>query len=135
MSDEHARTALAFVAMHPNRRRDLEDRFGGPEALLEVVRSGKIKIPEHARLAAGVQADDRTRQLVEAEIDLIFKGSERYPASLATLPDAPDSLFVRGVLSTEPRVGIVGSRAATSYGVTVCVSYERCPVSSGLSGC
>lgn len=114
---EGSRTALAFVAMHPNRRRDLETRFGGPQALLEMVIKGKVKLPDHARQAAAVPVDDRRNQLSEAGIELMFKGSEQYPSSLAALPDAPDSLFVRGTLTHQPRVGIVGSRAATSYGL------------------
>jgi DNA processing protein len=116
---EEARTALAFVAMHPNRRRDLEERFGSPEPLLQAVIGGKIKIPEYARQAATVPFHDRVQQLLEADTRLLFKQGKEYPSALAALPDAPDSLFVRGALSAQPRVGIVGSRAATSYGLGI----------------
>ena len=64
---EEARTALAFVAMHPNRRRDLEERFGSPEPLLQAVIGGKIKMPEYARQAATVPFHDRVQQLLEAD--------------------------------------------------------------------
>jgi DNA processing protein len=116
---QEARTALAFVAMHPNRRRDLEERFGSAESLLQAVIERRIKMPEHARQAATVPFQDRVQQLSEAEIRLVFKQGKEYPGTLAALPDAPDSLFVRGDLSAQPRVGIVGSRAATSYGLRI----------------
>jgi DNA processing protein len=43
-----------------------------------------------------------------------------YPEGLRDLPDPPPALFVRGELPARPRaVAIVGSRAATAYGLAV----------------
>ena len=46
-------------------------------------------------------------------------GDDRYPARLAAIGDPPPMLWVRGNVSalSEPAIGMVGSRAATSYGL------------------
>jgi DNA processing protein len=112
-----SRTQLAFVGMHPNRRRDLEERLGGPEQLLRGIGRGRVKVPDHAKAAAVVPCRDRLDQLGDTGTRLVLRGDADYPESLAELPDAPDSLFVRGELAKQPRVAVVGSRACTSYGL------------------
>lgn len=112
-----SRTQLAFVGMHPNRRRDLEERLGGPHQLLGGICRGRVKVPDHAKAAAAVLYQDRVDQLAGSDTRLIIRGGDDYPKSLAELPDAPDSLFVKGELAKQPRVAIVGSRACTSYGM------------------
>jgi len=112
-----SRTRLAFVGMHPNRRRDLEERLGGPQQLLRGIGRGRVKVPDHAKAAALAPYEERVGQLADGEIRLILRGDDDYPKSLSELPDAPDSLFVRGTLATQPRVAIVGSRACTAYGL------------------
>jgi DNA processing protein len=46
-------------------------------------------------------------------------GDPNYPAALRDLADPPRELFVRGVLPAGPAVAIVGSRAATDYGMAI----------------
>ncbi len=48
----------------------------------------------------------------------VFLGEEGYPASLASIPDPPDVLFVRGTLPNHfsRSIAMVGSRRATRYG-------------------
>ena len=55
---------------------------------------------------------------VDAGIDVVPLGSDRYPAVLAADPERPMVLFVRGDLGrlASPRVAIVGTRRATSGG-------------------
>ncbi|MBI4346809.1 MAG: DNA-protecting protein DprA [Elusimicrobia bacterium] len=44
------------------------------------------------------------------------RGEPSYPELLASIPDAPASLYVRGRLDALPAVAIVGSRRPTAYG-------------------
>ena len=48
----------------------------------------------------------------------LFLGEEDYPASLASIPDPPDVLFIRGTLPKDfsCSIAMVGSRRATRYG-------------------
>jgi DNA processing protein len=52
-------------------------------------------------------------------IDAIAWGDPRYPTLLASIPDAPIVLWLKGApdLLSRPAVAIVGSRAATPYGL------------------
>ena len=133
----NARVQLAFVGMHPDRRADLEQRYGSPEAVLEAIRKGRIEVPDRARRAGMVPADERRAELAVAGITISLR--EELPEHLAGLPDAPDLLFVRGVVPSEPGVAVVGSRRATSYGVSLAHSYGVAlaqagwPVVSGLA--
>lgn len=47
---------------------------------------------------------------------LLRLGGEGYPALLASVPDAPDELHLRGTLKTCGALAIVGSRRPTPYG-------------------
>jgi DNA processing protein len=50
----------------------------------------------------------------------VVRGSDGYPASLATLPDAPAVMWVRGTLGPlDLAVAVVGSRAATPHALDV----------------
>ena len=55
------------------------------------------------------------------EIAVITRASHEYPAQLAAVPSAPDTLYVRGRLVADDAlaVAIVGSRRATPYGLEV----------------
>lgn len=73
----------------------------------------------------------------------ILRGENGWPARLATLPDAPERLRVRGELgpAAERRVAIVGSRQADPYGVETAFAMARdlalagvCVVSGGAEG-
>jgi DNA processing protein len=58
---------------------------------------------------------------------LLCPGDEGWPAALADLPNAPLALWVRGAGDfaelADKSVAIVGSRAATSYGVSVAADF------------
>jgi DNA processing protein len=115
MTARDARIRLAFVGMHPARRRELEARLGS-EGLLEAILGRRIEVPDRAVAAAGVAGDDRLAGL--GDVRLVLAGDDDYPAALADLPDRPDALFVRGRLpDAAAAVAIVGSRRATRYGV------------------
>ena len=78
--------------------------------------------PESAWQAAGaaerVAADRAARALERLGVRAPLAGEADYPVALRDLPDAPRVLFVRGVLPERNRaVAVVGSRAATPYGM------------------
>jgi DNA processing protein len=130
------RLQLAFVGMHPDRRRHLSDRFGVSGTLQRIL-DGRIPVPKHARAAARMAASDHRRRLTSLGIRVVWR--EEFPPHLAELPDAPDVLFARGELPSTPGVGIVGTRRATSYGLRLAERYGEAlaaagwPVISGLA--
>jgi DNA processing protein len=67
------------------------------------------------------------------EIAVITRAGDEYPAQLAAVPSAPETLYVRGRLVTDDAlaVAIVGSRRATPYGLEVA---ERLGAALGARG-
>ena len=86
--------------MHPRRIQSLVEKAGDPAA----------------REALGVGAEQRMAELRVAGVSVMLFGADEYPPWLATIPDSPDLLFVRGSLPTLAGVAVVGSRRATRYG-------------------
>lgn len=124
---------LAYVGMHPDRRRQLLDTHGGAGGVLRAVRRGRVAVPERARRAAQVMADQRRSELVALDINVVLKGHTGFPEHLAELPDAPDLLFVRGTMAPDRGVAVVGSRKATSYGTGLARAYGAALASAGWS--
>lgn len=68
-----------------------------------------------------------------------FLTAGELPAGLASLPDAPPWLFLRGAIPPGPAVAVVGSRRATRYGLELARRIGRTvggagwPVISGLA--
>lgn len=89
------------------------------DVLVSVVARG---LDAGARIESLRQA---ARQALEAarrdQIDAVAWGDPRYPALLAAIPDPPLVLWVRGEVPALSRssVAIVGSRAASPYGLEV----------------
>ena len=67
------------------------------------------------------------------EIAVITRAGDEYPAQLAAVPSAPETLYVRGRLVADDAlaVAIVGSRRATPYGLEVA---ERLGAALGARG-
>ncbi len=128
---------LAFVGMHPTRRRTLIDRYGSSKAVLDRIKRRAEDVPDHARLAAAVPAAERRHQLSSQGIQVLLK--ESFPGQLAELPDSPDVLFARGELPSQPGVAVVGSRKASAYGLRLAEQFGAAiavagwPVVSGLA--
>jgi DNA processing protein len=133
-----ARLQVAFGGLHPDRVRDLYGKFGPDGTRSRIVRGG-VKTTPRARAAVAVAAEDRRRQLRAAGVDAIFRGGDGYPEHLAEMPDAPDLVFVRGVLPPQPAVAVVGTRRCTSYGTAIARDYGNAiagcgwPLVSGLA--
>ncbi len=137
MSSRESRVRLAYLGMHPSRRRDLEERLGA-SGLVEAVLDGRIEVPDTARVAVEVAAGRRLAELADGT-RLVLDGDSDYPASLAELPDRPDALFVRGALPEAAAVAVVGSRGVTRYGqrwtalLAEAVASAGIPIVSGLA--
>ena len=92
------------------------------EARVVFSRSPTAADPESAWRAAGsverCAADRAARVLERLGVRAPLAGEPGYPEALRDLPDAPRVLFVRGALPERTRaVAVVGSRAATPYGL------------------
>ncbi len=130
---------LAFLGMHPDRRRQLMACYGGATGVLRAVRKGKVNLPERARQAAFVGPDDRRAELAALDMEVLVRADQGFPRHLAELPDAPDLLFVRGSMASDRGVAVVGSRRATTYGLGLARAYGAAlssagwPVISGLA--
>lgn len=128
------RLRLASIGLHPDRTRKLLGEWGSAAAVLRAVRLGQIEVTEAVRGRLEIDAQDAA-SAVGADIVL----REGLPPLLADLPDAPDLLYLRGVLPPGPGVAIVGTRRATTYGLRLARQFGRAvagagwPVVSGLA--
>lgn len=133
-----ARLQVAFGGLHPERVRDLYTTHG-PVETLRLIGRGSVKTTDRIRAAVAVPARQRRAELAKAGIEVIYRGDGAYPAHLADLPDAPDTLFVRGVMPMEAGVAVVGARRCTGYGRRIASAYGQAiaaagwPVVSGLA--
>lgn len=125
-----ARVRLAFVGMHPSRRAALEARFGGPAGLVSAIGEGRVEVPDRARTTAARSVAELVGGLADGT-RLVLDGDDDYPPALASLPDRPDGLFVRGAVPRGDAVAIVGSRAATRYGLGLAETLGRAFVAAG----
>ena len=114
------------------------------EARVLFSRSPTASDPDSAWQAAGtverVAAACQARALERLGVRARLLGESDYPAALRDLADAPRVLFVRGVLPERRRaVAVVGSRAATPYGLAQAgalgadLARLGCTVVSGLA--
>ncbi|MBT8201792.1 MAG: DNA-protecting protein DprA [Acidimicrobiia bacterium] len=128
------RVMLATLGLHPARVRRLLSDWGSAAAVLRAIRIGQIDVAPSVRDRLGVDGDELVRQSGATVLP-----REKCPAGLGELPDAPDVLFVRGHVPAGPSVAIVGTRAATAYGLEVAQRFGRAvgragwPVVSGLA--
>jgi DNA processing protein len=135
----------------------LVGHFGSPEAVLglsarELERARGIG-PEKARtIVKGLResqrlAEEELREAQRLGVRIIDRGSPEYPPLLASIPDAPPLLYVRGRFEFEPAggpeagrrfldeypVAIIGSRRCTAYGVEQAERFAGILARSGLT--
>jgi DNA processing protein len=133
------RLRLSFAGLHPDRRRSLEDRFGGATGVVHAIETRRVKVSDRIRASLAVPPDRRRIQLSDLGVRWVARGDDTYPEHLDRYEDAPDSLFVRGVVPPSPGVSIVGTRRCTAYGVELAEAYGRAvatagwPIVSGLA--
>jgi DNA processing protein len=120
--------ALALVPnLGPQRTRAVLARFGTPDAALKAtadqLRGVDLIGPKlAAQFADSFRTVDSAAEwaLVEKHgVRVVPAGHPDYPARLATIPDPPALLYLRGELTPadERAVAFVGSRACTPYGI------------------
>jgi DNA processing protein len=108
--------------------RNLVEHFGSPAAVFRASRHDLMKAPgrinkkgceaigrQDIRLAAKKELE----QAGAAGIEIICRDDDDFPDWLLNIPDPPLLLYVKGqtAVLNRPGVGIVGSRAASSYGL------------------
>jgi DNA processing protein len=117
-------TLISAKGLGPRRIKVLLEHFGSAlsileadkQALAEVEGFGEVTIKA---LEEAKKLDWAEKELGRAEklnIQLVHFESEDYPSPLKQIYDPPPLLYVRGTLPTsEPAIGIVGTRDATDY--------------------
>ena len=112
------RLRLAYSGLHPERIHSLV-KASDPAGAVRRIEAGRVRVSPAAREAVGIPAERRMEELASSGLSVALLGTDSYPPWLATIPDPPDLLFVRGVLPTSPGVAVVGSRRATRYGINL----------------
>lgn len=117
----------------------LIDRFSSPEIVLKASRSDLCRVTGISdKLAASIRGHTIPREIIDDTERAIADGcrlvvmtAPDYPELLRQIPDPPAYLFVRGNIPPIPHIAIVGSRAATSYGLNNARRISSDLVSSG----
>ncbi|MBS0197749.1 MAG: DNA-protecting protein DprA [Planctomycetes bacterium] len=127
-------TARVLEALGPQRA-----LTATPADLKRVQGIGESKA---ASIAAGLRAAEELAKAEQTQaasmgIRILAKGGDGYPPLLASLPDAPAVLYVRGVLHNEEQdrypLAIVGSRQCSSYGMEQSQRFAGMLARSGIT--
>ncbi|MDO8736226.1 MAG: DNA-processing protein DprA [Thermoleophilia bacterium] len=138
MEERRAALSLAcFMAEYgwplrvPTQKMTMKELWGCPDALL----AGLLKLPRKAlpRLMEFRKRFSATAMLDQFERDgtgLVTLGEPDYPSCLAQIHDPPPALFMKGAtplpeIMGQPRVAIVGARAASRYGIDAASGIAR----------
>ena len=144
-ADERELAALLTLSRVPRLGlpavRGLVDRYGGAERALRALRaarSGELRPASGPRPSLGKAdralspaAARRSRELLRSArtrgLGAAGYGGPGYPPALADLPDPPAVLFSRGRPPPHPgrAVAVVGTRAASSYGLRTAYALGR----------
>lgn len=108
--------------------RRLMDRFGTPSAVFEAPSNALLAVEGITpRLVAALRKHRRTDRSSEREMEkairmgcqIVTQADSRYPDLLRQIPDPPPYLYLYGDTAAYPAmIAMVGSRNATSYGLT-----------------
>ena len=84
--------------------------------------AARIKMTDRAsKIFTGLKKDfdpqEIYEKLREKEVDFVTPIDEGYPGRLATIPDPPPALYVRGNVPNGPSAALVGSRKASPTGL------------------
>jgi DNA processing protein len=104
----------------------LLERFESPAAVLRATIAELCDVPHIGpklaqyltRAAGNPEINVELERVAKAQIRLLVKDTPEYPASIASIPDPPLLLYVRGELTPADAcaVALVGSRQCTDYG-------------------
>ena len=129
MTDEEALIALNMLPkIGPVRVRRLVDFFGSPAAVLgagvdslrKVEGIGQETASMMRRWEEFADLSGEMERIREMGLSVVTQLDELYPAPLREIHDPPVVLYVKGKLEVRDKiaVGVVGSRRATTYGLT-----------------
>lgn len=100
---------------------------GSAQNVYEFPESWQKRLQHRKRCQIGIKLNDKVKELVDKELDLMEKYNVQmchyldtsYPSRLKRCPDAPVSFYYRGECDFNPprMLAIVGTRNATSYGI------------------
>lgn len=143
-------TLYLTPGLGPTGCKKLVNHFGSPAATLKASRQELLKVQGHpnkkvCETIGSHDIRDKAKQELErtakAGISLLCWNDDDFPDWLLTIPDPPILLYVKGntnILSN-PGISIVGSRAASSYGLKMAENLgrqlvdQRLTVISGLA--
>jgi DNA processing protein len=110
-----------------------------PVRAWEALAQGRHPADEQRRFMRAVRETDPevvAEQYERAGVSVHLRSASSYPAVLRSDPGAPEVLFSRGapsVIDGRPRVAIVGTRSATSYGLQTASELARDLASAGVA--
>lgn len=147
MEDQNSELAawLLFAALElrPRLARRILECFGGPAAALEASSEALICVEGVTPEAASrIQTGARRKELagwmefaVRRSIYAIPFDDPSFPSLLNEIPDPPAVLFARGSVTafSQPAVAMVGTRAATRYGLGVAEAMAKGLAGSGIT--
>jgi len=128
MTDREATIALNMMeGLGPIKVRALIDFLGSPQAVFDVDGSELQKVRgigeklKFSILEQRTQIDPvgEEKQAESLGVRIVTMLDEEYPDALKAIHDPPLALYVRGELTRDQALGIVGSRKATHYGLNV----------------
>ncbi len=128
-----AQTQLAFGGLSPMRIDRLVDRFVTYERVVAAISRHRVKVADHPREMILRDAPRRLRQLEELDVELVFADAPAFPHRLLSYEGHPRWLFMRGLGSSQPSLGIVGTRSCTAYGLELAEMYGRVAAQAGWS--
>jgi DNA processing protein len=104
----------------------LLERFESPAAVLRATIAELCDVPHIGpklaqyltRAAGNPEINVELERIAKAQIRLLVNGTPEYPVSIASIPDPPLLLYIRGELTPADTcaVALVGSRQCTDYG-------------------
>lgn len=82
-----------------------------------------------------IDPETEMQKLERANVQLLLEEDAEYPELLHNMAAPPQTLYIQGTLSSidMPRVGIVGTRHPTSYGIEACGTLSRKLTEAGLA--
>jgi DNA processing protein len=126
-------TQLAFGGLSPMRIDRLVDRFVTYERVVAAISRHRVKVADHPREMILHDASGRRRQLDDLGVELVFADASAFPHRLLSYEGHPRWLFTRGSGSSQPSLGIVGTRSCTAYGLELAELYGRVAAQAGWS--
>jgi DNA processing protein len=122
---------LAYGGLSPAAVDRYLDRFGSIDRVVEAIGHGRTKLGDTVCDAVRVDSGAREEELKSIGVSFLERGDSEYPSRLGRYPDHPRWLFSKGSLSDAPSIGIVGSRACTSYGAELAERYGEAAAGAG----